>query len=192
MSPGPIAGIDEVGRGPWAGPVVACAVVLHREVDGVADSKTLAKLKREALAAKLAAKGVADWALGVASVDEIDRLNIRAATFLAMRRAMARLRVRPVRALVDGRDAPDLGVPTGAVVGGDGKIDAIAAASVIAKVHRDALMVKLARRHPHYGWATNVGYGTAEHRAGLERAGVTRHHRRSFAPVRARLAAAST
>ena len=162
----PVAGIDEVGRGPWAGPVVACAVVLHREVEGVTD-----------------------WALGVASVAEIDRLNIREATFLAMRRAMARLTVRPVRALVDGRDAPDLGVPTGAVLGGDGKVAAIAAASIIAKVHRDALMAKLARRHPRYGWATNVGYGTPEHRAALDRFGVTRHHRRSFAPVRARLAA---
>ena len=188
MGAGPVAGIDEVGRGPWAGPVVACAVVLRREIDGIADSKTLARLKREALAARLEAKGVADWALGVASVAEIDRLNIRQATFLAMRRAMARLTVRPVRALVDGRDAPDLGVPTGAVVGGDGKVAAIGAASIIAKVHRDALMAKLARRYPHYGWATNVGYGTAEHRAGLERFGVTAHHRRSFAPVRARLA----
>ncbi|NBB69392.1 MAG: ribonuclease HII [Alphaproteobacteria bacterium] len=188
MRGAPVAGIDEVGRGPWAGPVLACAVVLHREIDGVADSKTLAKLKRETLAARLEAKGVADWALGVASVAEIDRLNIRQATFLAMRRALARLAVRPVRALVDGRDAPDLGVPTGAVRGGDGKIAAIAAASIIAKVHRDALMAKLAGRHPHYGWSTNVGYGTPEHRAGLDRFGVTAHHRRSFAPVRERLA----
>jgi ribonuclease HII len=184
----PVAGIDEVGRGPWAGPVVACAVVLRREIDGIADSKTLAKLKREALCAKLEAQGVADWALGVASVDEIDRLNVRQATFLAMRRAMARLAVRPVRALVDGREAPELGVPTGAVIGGDGKVAAIAAASIIAKVHRDALMAKLALRHPHYGWTTNVGYGTPEHRRGLDRYGVTRHHRRSFAPVRERLA----
>jgi ribonuclease HII len=184
----PVAGVDEVGRGPWAGPVVACAVVLHREIAGIADSKTLARLKREALAAALEEDGITDWALGVASVAEIDRLNIRQATFLAMRRAMARLTVWPVRALVDGRDAPDLGVPTGAVVGGDGKVAAIGAASIIAKVHRDALMGKLARRHPHYGWATNVGYGTAEHRAGLERCGVTAHHRRSFAPVRERLA----
>lgn len=188
MHAAPVAGIDEVGRGPWAGPVVACAVVLRREVDGLADSKTLAKLKRETLAARLEAKGVADWALGVASVAEIDRLNIREATFLAMRRALARLTVRPVRALVDGRDAPDLGVPTGAVIAGDGKVAAIAAASIVAKVHRDALMARLAKRYPGYGWRTNVGYGTPEHRSGLERWGVTPHHRRSFAPVRDRLA----
>ncbi|MFP4271192.1 MAG: hypothetical protein ACLFTL_11580, partial [Alphaproteobacteria bacterium] len=125
-------------------------------------------------------------------IDE-DTIDLRSDTVTrpapAMRRAMARLRVRPVRALVDGRDAPDLGVPTGAVLGGDGEAAAIAAASILAKVHRDALMAKLARRHPHYGWATNVGYGTPEHRAGLDRFGVTAHHRRSFAPVRARLAA---
>jgi len=184
----PLAGVDEVGRGPWAGPVVACAVVLHREVADLADSKTLARAKREAVAASLRLDGVADFALGVASVGEIDRLNVRQATFLAMRRAVARLPVRPLRVLVDGGDAPDLGVPTGAVVGGDRKIPAIAAASVLAKVWRDALMAKLAVRHPHYGWLTNQGYGTAEHRAGLDRHGVTAHHRRSFAPVRARLA----
>jgi ribonuclease HII len=183
----PVAGVDEVGRGPWAGPVVACAVILRREVPGLADSKTLARANREALAHNLRAGEAAVFALGVASVGEIDRLNVRQATFLAMRRAVARLPVRPVRVLVDGGDTPDLGVPTGAVIGGDGKVAAISAASILAKVWRDALMAKLAARHPHYGWRTNQGYGTAEHGAGLDRWGVTAHHRRSFAPVRLRL-----
>lgn len=185
----PIAGIDEVGRGPWAGPVVACALVLHRDVAGLADSKTLSAVRREALTLALAAPGVATFAVGVASVDEIDRLNVREATFLAMRRAVVRLPVRPLRVLVDGRDAPDLGVPTGAVVGGDGKVRAIAAASIVAKTFRDRLMRRLAARHPGYGWERNVGYGTAEHAQGLDRHGVSPHHRRSFQPVRSRLVA---
>lgn len=185
----PIAGIDEVGRGPWAGPVVACALVLHQDVAGLADSKTLSAKRREALTLALRQPGVASFALGVASVDEIDRLNVREATFLAMRRAVARLPLRPLRVLVDGRDAPDLGVPTGAVVGGDGKVQAIAAASIVAKTFRDRLMARLGQRHPAYGWARNVGYGTAAHALALDRHGVTPHHRRSFAPIRARLKA---
>lgn len=187
VRPDPIAGIDEVGRGPWAGPVVVCALILHREVEGVADSKTLSIRTRERLTAVLRRPEVATFALGAASVTEIDRLNVRQATFLAMRRAVARLPVRPVRVLVDGRDAPDLGVPTGAVIGGDRKVRAIAAASIVAKTFRDRLMARLAARYPAYGWATNVGYGTAAHALALEAAGVTPHHRRSFAPVRARL-----
>ena len=181
----PIAGIDEVGRGPWAGPVVACALILHRPVAGLADSKTVVRKKREALLAALDRPGVASYALGVASVAEIDRLNIRQATFLAMRRAVDRLPVRPLKVLIDGRDTPELGVPAGAIVGGDGKVAAIAAASIVAKTWRDALMRRLHARHPHYGWATNVGYGTAEHRTALARHGATRHHRQSFAPIRA-------
>ncbi len=179
-----IAGIDEVGRGPWAGPVVACALVLHREIAGLADSKTLAARRRELLAERLADPRVASFAIGVASVTEIDRLNIRVATFLAMRRAVDRLPVRPLRLLVDGRDAPDLGLPAGGVVGGDGKVAAIAAASIVAKVWRDRLMARLDARHPIYGWRTNMGYGTAAHRAALARHGISAHHRRSFAPVR--------
>ncbi|MEO1089214.1 MAG: ribonuclease HII [Pseudomonadota bacterium] len=182
-----IAGIDEVGRGPWAGPVVACALVLHRPVPGLADSKTLSAKRRVALTAILSDPAVAAFAIGAASAAEIDRINVRQATFLAMRRAVDRLPVRPLRLLIDGRDAPDFGLPAGAVIGGDGKIDAIAAASIVAKTARDALMAGLARRHPGYGWQTNVGYGTAEHRAALARLGVTAHHRRSFAPVRAQL-----
>ncbi|MFW5678838.1 MAG: ribonuclease HII [Pseudomonadota bacterium] len=187
VSNNPIAGIDEVGRGPWAGPVVACALVLHRDVPGLADSKTLSARTRARLTEALRRPGVASFAIGVASVTEIDRLNVRAATFLAMRRAVARLPVRPLRVLVDGRDAPDLGVPTGAVVGGDGKVRAIAAASIVAKTFRDALMLRLDARWPGYGWATNVGYGTPAHALALDRLGVTPHHRRSFAPVRRRL-----
>jgi ribonuclease HII len=187
----PIAGIDEVGRGPWAGPVVACALVLHRAVPGIADSKTLSAKARGVVTAALSAPGVASFAIGVASVEEIDRLNVRQATFLAMRRAVTRLPVRPLRVLVDGRDAPDLGVPTGAVVGGDRKVQAIAAASIVAKTFRDRLMARLALRHPAYGWATNVGYGTAAHAVALDRFGVTPHHRRSFAPIRTRLAGLS-
>ena len=183
----PIAGVDEVGRGPWAGPVVACALILHQDVVGLADSKTLSARRREALTAALGRPGIASFALGVASVDEIDRLNVRQATFLAMRRAVARLPMRPLRVLVDGRDAPDLGVPTGAVLGGDGKVRAIAAASIVAKTFRDRLMRRLAAHHPAYGWDHNAGYGTAEHALALDRVGVTRHHRRSFAPIRARL-----
>ncbi|TVQ41178.1 MAG: ribonuclease HII [Geminicoccaceae bacterium] len=186
-----IVGIDEVGRGPWAGPVVACALVLHREIAGIADSKTLSAKARLLLTAALREPGVATFGLGAASAAEIDRLNIRQATFLAMRRALARLPVRPGRILVDGRDAPDLGVETEAVIGGDRTVAAIAAASILAKTCRDGLMVRLDARHPGYGWARNVGYGTAAHALALDRLGVTPHHRVTFKPVRARLEAAA-
>ena len=187
MSLAPIAGVDEVGRGPWAGPVVACALILHRELAGIADSKALARPRREALRDALADPRVATLGIGLATVEEIDRLNIRKATFLAMRRAVDNLPARPSHLLVDGRDAPDLGVPADAVIGGDRKVEQISAASIVAKCHRDALMRALALEHPGYGWQTNVGYGTLEHRLALDRLGVTPHHRRSFAPVRARL-----
>ncbi len=183
-----IAGVDEVGRGPWAGPVVACALVLHRQVHGLADSKALRAERRTELAAVLASPRVATAAIGVASVSEIDRLNIRVATFLAMRRAVERLPLRPDQLLIDGREAPDLGgIEAAAVIGGDGKVNAIAAASIVAKTWRDALMQRLAERYPAYGWSTNAGYGTAAHRRALLAFGVTGHHRRSFGPVRAAL-----
>lgn len=184
MTAGPVAGIDEVGRGPWAGPVVACAVILDAAdvPAGLADSKALPAERRVELARAVRARCI--WALGAASVAEIDRLNIAAATFLAMRRAVAALALRPVHLLVDGNRAPDFGIPTTAIVGGDASEPAISAASIVAKVARDALMGRLAVHYPGYGWDSNVGYGTRAHRAGLERLGPTVHHRRSFRPVR--------
>jgi ribonuclease HII len=180
-----IAGVDEVGRGPLAGPVVACAIIMPpgaRAIAGVADSKQLDAAARERLAPAIRGAAVA-VALGAASVREIERLNIAGATALAMRRALARLARlgRPWDALlVDGRPVTRLGHEHRAVVGGDGKCYAIACASIVAKVARDGLMVRLARRYPSYGWERNAGYGTPEHLDGLRRAGVTGHHRALF------------
>ncbi len=180
--PSPVAGIDEAGRGPWAGPVVAAAVILGAAVPaGVTDSKRLSRERREVLFAALRAS--ACIGVGVASVAEIDRLNILAATLVAMRRAVDDLDVAPAHALVDGNRAPELACPATAVVGGDGRSLSIAAASIVAKVTRDRIMARLARRYPGFGWERNAGYGTPEHRAALMRLGVTPHHRRSFAPV---------
>ncbi len=180
--PSPVAGIDEAGRGPWAGPVVAAAVILGAAVPaGVTDSKRLSRGQREALFAALRAS--ACIGVGVASVAEIDRLNILAATLVAMRRAVDDLDVAPAHALVDGNRAPELGCPATTVVGGDARSLSIAAASIVAKVTRDRIMARLARRYPGFGWERNAGYGTPEHRAALMRLGVTPHHRRSFAPV---------
>ncbi|MDT8345057.1 MAG: ribonuclease HII [Thermohalobaculum sp.] len=180
----PCAGVDEAGRGPWAGPVVAAAVVLDpaRLPLGLNDSKKLAAARREALFAALA--GVAAIGVGRAEVGEIDTLGILRANDLAMRRALAALPVRPARALIDGnRVPPGLDCPAEAVVRGDGAVLSIAAASIIAKVTRDRIMTALAREFPQYGWERNAGYGTAAHRAALERHGVTALHRRSFAPI---------
>jgi ribonuclease HII len=176
------AGIDEVGRGPLAGPVLAAAVILLRPVPGLADSKTLSPARREALCPLIRAAAIVG--LGAASAAEIDRLNILRATFLAMRRAVARLGATPARILVDGDRAPELGVETRCIVGGDASEPAISAASIVAKVARDRLMARLARRHPGYGWERNAGYGTAEHLAAMCRLGLTPHHRMSFAPAR--------
>ena len=193
-----VCGIDEVGRGPWAGPVVAVAVLLDmdklpqalaRRLD---DSKALKRQAREDIDARLRDLfGHAVWAgFGEASVSEIDRINILQASMLAMRRAHDALAVAPDAALVDGNKLPDLPCPARAVVGGDALCLSIAAASIIAKVARDKLMAELCDAHPGYGWRTNAGYGTAEHQAGLAKLGVTDHHRRSFAPI-ARLLSAS-
>jgi len=178
-----VAGVDEAGRGPLAGPVVAAAVILPegRVPRGIDDSKRLAPDKREALHARIL--DVAAVGVGVASVDEIDRLNIRQATFLSMRRAVEGLGCTPAHVLVDGDALPGLSVPATAVVGGDGVSLSIAAASIVAKVTRDRLMTTLAAECPGYGWERNMGYGTREHREALARLGPTRHHRRSFAPV---------
>jgi ribonuclease HII len=185
-SRGPLlAGIDEVGRGPLAGPVVACAVVMPpdaRAIRGVDDSKKLTGPEREKLAARIAERALA-VGIGAASVREIDRINIYHAAVLAMRRALGRLRVTPDHVLVDGNPIRTLGVEHTAVVGGDACCHSIACASIVAKVTRDRLMRALARRYPHYRWETNAGYGTAEHHAGLASHGLTPHHRRSFSPV---------
>ncbi len=184
---GLVAGVDEAGRGPWAGPVVAAAVVLDvgRMAPGMAgaidDSKKLTRARREAVFEALGA--CARVGLGAASVAEIDRLNILEATMLAMARAVARLDAAPDVALVDGPRAPALICPARPVVRGDSRSLSIAAASIAAKVSRDRLMALLARRHPGFGWEHNAGYGTAEHRAALARLGVTSHHRKSFAPI---------
>lgn len=182
---GIVAGVDEVGRGPWAGPVTACAVVLDpaRIPDGLNDSKKLTEARRDVLAVQIL--DVADVSLGWASVEEIDAMNIRQATFLAMTRALEGLKTTPNHALIDGNAVPPgLLCPASCVIKGDGRSVSIAAASIVAKVRRDALMKELAVMHPGYGWETNMGYGTAKHNAGLHHLGVTQHHRRSFAPIR--------
>jgi ribonuclease HII len=182
--PGPIAGVDEAGRGPWAGPVIAAAVILDRGAipRGLDDSKKLGPRRREQLYAALRASP-ARIGIGGASTGEIDGLNVLAATMLAMRRAVAALGATPAHVLIDGNRLPGLPCAATAVVGGDGRSLSIAAASIVAKVTRDRIMARLAARYPEFGWERNAGYGTAEHRAALERLGVTPHHRRSFAPV---------
>lgn len=190
-----IIGVDEAGRGPLAGPVVAGAVWLGAAaIAGLADSKKLSGKRRAVLEAAIIAE--AHWAVGVVEADEIDRINIFAATMLAMTRAVAGLVAKvgaPGLVLIDGNKTPEGRVadwcwPARAIVGGDATEPAISAASIIAKEHRDRIMRDLALAHPHYGWDRNAGYGTAEHLAGLAAHGVTTHHRRSFGPV-ARLVA---
>lgn len=190
--PGIIAGIDEAGRGPWAGPVVASAVVLDPEntPQGLRDSKTLSEKRRGELAAAI--WEFAKVGLGVASVEEIDRLNILQATLLAMSRAAANLPLRPTACIVDGKIKPKLRVPAYTVVKGDGKSLSIAAASIIAKTTRDRMMRKLAREFPQYAWEKNKGYGAPAHREALEAHGVTPHHRKSFAPIHNMLCADSS
>jgi ribonuclease HII len=180
--------VDEVGRGPLAGPVVAAAVIIDRtcwprELDGLDDSKQLTARRRESFAQAL--RRCARIGIGAASVHEIDTLNILQASLLAMTRAVTALGLHPDMALIDGNKAPTLSCATRTVIGGDGLSLSIAAASVIAKVTRDRAMASLARRHDGYGWERNAGYGTEEHRDALRRLGVTPHHRQSFAPVRA-------
>lgn len=180
---GPVCGVDEVGRGPWAGPVVTAAVILDPATapEGLNDSKKLSAKKRDVLFDQLQ---VAPHAVGVASVEEIDRLNILNATYLAMQRAIAALPVAPGFALIDGNRIPyDLPCPAWAIVKGDARSASIAAASIIAKVTRDRMMADLAEAFPGYGWETNAGYGVPAHREGLNRLGVTPHHRRSFKPI---------
>lgn len=183
-----VAGVDEVGRGPLAGPVTAAAVILDpaRPVVGLRDSKKLTERSRDRLAAEIRERALG-WVVAHASVEEIDTLNILHASLLAMRRAVERLRVAPELALIDGNRAPELDCETATIIKGDDRVAAISAASVLAKVERDALMVSLEERYPGYGFAQHKGYGTALHRRKLQELGVTPVHRRSFAPVRAAL-----
>ncbi len=185
--PGRIAQIDEVGRGALCGPVCAAAVILPdtlaEGLAGIRDSKKVARRKREVLAGTI--RATCAWGIGTASAAEIDAIGILPATFLAMVRAVAALPVRPDAVLVDGTAIPpELDLPGRAVVDGDVLCTGIAAASIIAKVHRDAIMRELAAEFPGFGWAENVGYGAPEHLKGLTRHGHTRHHRKSFRGVR--------
>ena len=186
------AGVDEAGRGPLAGPVFAAAVVLPRRMPAALaasldDSKKLTAEQREhayALLLAARARGIVDIAVGAASVDEIDRINILHAALLAMRRAVGRLTLPPDLALVDGNQPPRLACQVRCVIGGDATVPAISAASIVAKVLRDRAMARLAVRHPGYGWEANAGYATAFHRAALLSLGPTPHHRPGFGSVR--------
>ncbi len=180
---GPVAGVDEAGRGPLAGPVVAAAVILDPEriPDGINDSKVLDEDTREVLYARIRATAIVG--VGIADVARIDRDNILAATLWAMAQAVAQLAVEPKLVAIDGNRAPALGCPSRTLVKGDARCLSIAAASIIAKVTRDRLMVTLGAKHPGYGFERHKGYGTAEHHDAIRRLGVTVHHRRSFRSV---------
>jgi len=180
-----LAGVDEVGRGPIAGPVIACAVIMPAEtraIPGVDDSKRLTHEQRVRLAAKIRERAVA-FALGAASVREIDRINIYQASVLAMRRALGRLQVTPNHVVIDGRAMRTLPIPHTAVVHGDARCFSVACASILAKVTRDLLMTRLGRRYPQYIWEHNAGYTTRAHVAGLTSYGITPHHRKSFCRI---------
>ena len=192
-TPGLVAGVDEAGRGPLAGPVVAAAVILDdlKPIRGLADSKALTARRRAALFDEIRAKALA-CCIAEASVDEIDRLNILQATLLAMQRAVAGLRLVPHHVLVDGNRLPVLKMPATAIVQGDSKVPAISAASILAKVHRDRLCEALHADYPAYNFAGHKGYPTAEHLAALRQHGACPAHRRSYAPVRAVVAAGAS
>ena len=182
--PGLIAGVDEAGRGPLAGPVVAAAVMLDdlKPIKGLADSKTLTALRREKLFDEIRAKALC-CSIAEASVEEIDQLNILQATLLAMRRAVEGLRLRPKMVLVDGKHLPVLDMLAQAIIKGDATVPAISAASILAKVHRDRWCAELDQQYPQYGFARHKGYGTAEHLAALAAHGACPQHRKTFRPV---------
>ncbi len=184
-APGLMAGVDEAGRGPLAGPVVAAAVILDelKPIRGLNDSKLLTALARERLYVEIHAKALC-FCIAQASVEEIDELNILQATMLAMRRAVEGLRLRPNKVLVDGNRLPTLRISAEAIIGGDAKVKAISAASILAKVHRDRLCQELHLQHPQYGFDGHKGYATPAHLAALKAHGACVQHRRSFAPVR--------
>ena len=199
MHPLPVVGIDEAGCGPWAGPVVAGAFIFleYQAVDKtvlslIADSKQLTPARREKAYDCLAALASVYFAVGQASVQEIDQLNIGQATCLAMQRAVSGLGIVPAAALVDGIRKPDLPCPVTAIVKGDQTSYSIAAASIIAKVTRDRLMGELDKEFPLYGWVKNAGYGTARHQEALRLYGITPHHRRSYAPIARMIAATAS
>lgn len=193
MYQGMVVGIDEAGRGPWAGPVVAGAVVVLDKnlssllLNGLNDSKKLSAKKREALYAELfaeQAKGKLFIGIGQAGCNEIDKLNILQATFLAMRRAVDNLPQKPDMALIDGNRLPkDFCCPTTCIIKGDSRSMSVSAASIVAKVYRDRLMKDLAQQYPYYGFEKNAGYGTAAHIAGLKEHGITPEHRKSYKPI---------
>lgn len=190
-----VAGVDEAGRGPWAGPVVAGAVVIMDKdladelVKGLDDSKKISAKKREKLYSKLLEeeqKGKVAIGVGEASAQEIDELNILQATFLAMKRAATALKVAPEFAIIDGNQTPkDFPCKTKTVIKGDAKCMSISAASIVAKVYRDRLMTELAQKYPYYAFEKNAGYGTAAHIAGLKQFGITPEHRKSYKPIKA-------
>ncbi|MCK7579121.1 MAG: ribonuclease HII [Chromatiales bacterium] len=179
-----IAGVDEAGRGPLAGPVCAAAVILDptRPIAGIGDSKKLSPARRERLEPLIREQALA-WSVAWASAEEIDRINILQATLLAMRRAVESLQIRPERVLIDGNRCPELDIAAAAIVGGDGSVPAIGAASILAKVARDRFMVELDAECPGYGFAKHKGYPTREHLDAIERLGPCRWHRLSFAPL---------
>ena len=187
-----ICGIDEAGRGPLAGPVVAAAVILDKsyQINGLNDSKQLTERRRDALAPLIRERALA-WGIGIATVEEIDAVNIRQANFLAMQRAVAQLAVTPTLALVDGNDPPPIPCRVTCLVGGDALEPAISAASILAKTTRDAMMVELCAQYPGYGFSKHKGYGSAAHMEALRRLGPCPAHRRTFAPVRALLEVAN-
>jgi ribonuclease HII len=180
-----ICGVDEAGRGPLAGPVSAAAVILDPAcpIDGLADSKKLSERQRDRLAVIIRERALA-WSVAYAEVEEIDRLNILQASLLAMRRAVLALSIQPHQVLVDGLYCPQTGIPSQAIVKGDSKVEAISAASILAKTARDALMLELHERYPHYGFDSHKGYPTAAHLVALREFGVSLAHRKSFRPVR--------
>lgn len=181
-----IAGVDEVGRGPLAGPVLAAAVILDPSIiiEGLRDSKKLTEKKRIVLSGRIKQDALC-WAIGMASVAEIDTLNILQASLLAMKRAIESLSIVPHQVLVDGNICPQITIQAKAIIGGDDLIPEISAASILAKVTRDQLMVLLDKKHPEYGFAKHKGYPTREHLKALSLHGVTKHHRQSFSPVKA-------
>lgn len=183
-----VAGVDEAGRGPLAGPVIAAAVILNSQqpIAGIADSKLLTAKRRENLYERICTEAIA-WGLGRAEVDEIDRINILQASLLAMQRAVLNLNVLPVLALIDGDKCPHLPCPAQAIIGGDRSIACISAASILAKVSRDREMLELDRQFPGYGFAIHKGYPTAAHLRNLRILGVTSIHRKTFKPVRSLL-----
>ena len=179
----PIIGVDEVGRGPLAGPVISAAIVLNKEKipEGINDSKKLSKKKREVINEELISQH--SFAIGIASVEEIDKINILQASLLAMKRAVLNLNIKPQTILVDGNKLPDLEYNMYPIIKGDSKSMSIAAASIIAKVYRDKLMQNLSLQYPGYYWEKNSGYGTKQHLLALDNLGVTPIHRKSFAPI---------